>query len=85
MKNISREREKKKFKRLGLTRRKAKDVKARNMGTRNEGMRLRRGECRLHIRKRLSLRVAGPWNRFPREAAVAPSLPEYKEHLKDTL
>lgn len=81
MKNVLCEREKKKFKRLELTRRQAKDVKLR-MGTRNEAA---LGERRLHIRKRLLLRVVGPWNGFPREVVVAPSLPEYNEGLKDTL
>ena len=30
-------------------------------------------------------RVAGPWNRLPREAVTAPSRSELKEHLDDVL
>lgn len=57
-------------------------MKLRRTGTRNKAA---PGKRKLRVRKRLLLRVVGPWNGLPREVAMAPSLPEYKEHLKDTL
>ncbi|KFV13398.1 hypothetical protein N339_01301, partial [Pterocles gutturalis] len=50
------------------------------------GMKLCQGKFRLGIRERFfTERVVGPWNRLPREAVMAPSLSEFKEHLDDTL
>ena len=41
---------------------------------------------RLDIRKRFfTKRVAGHWNRLPRAVVMAPSLPEFKKHLDNTL
>ena len=40
----------------------------------------------MDIRKRfVTERVAGHWNRLPREAVMAPSLSEFKEHLHNAL
>lgn len=47
---------------------------------------LHQGKFRLKIRKRFCpQRVAGPWNKLPRKVVVAPSLPELKECLDNTL
>ena len=54
--------------------------------TQRSGMQLRQGRFRLDIKKRFFTdRVAGHWNRLPREVVMAPSLSEFKEHLDDTL
>jgi len=54
--------------------------------TRGEGTKLCQGQFRLDRRKRFfTERVAGPWNRLPREAVTAPSRSELKEHLDDVL
>ncbi|KAK4828075.1 hypothetical protein QYF61_023135 [Mycteria americana] len=53
---------------------------------RGNGMKLHQGKFRLDIRTRFfTERVAGPWNRLPREVVTAPSLSESKERLDDTL
>jgi len=49
-------------------------------------MRLRQGNIRLDIRKRLFTRRAGShWNRVPREVFTAPILSEFIQHLDDAL
>ncbi|KAK4815850.1 hypothetical protein QYF61_008453 [Mycteria americana] len=54
--------------------------------TRGDGVELCEGKLRLDIRKRFfTERVAGHWNRLPREVVMAPSLSEFKEHLDNTL
>ncbi|KFW76059.1 hypothetical protein N336_12679, partial [Phalacrocorax carbo] len=50
------------------------------------GMKPCQGEFRRHIRKKLfTERVVSHWSRVPREAVMAPSLSEFKEHLDDSL
>ncbi|KAK4823755.1 hypothetical protein QYF61_006051 [Mycteria americana] len=49
-------------------------------------MKLHQGKFRLDIRKRFfTERVAGHWNRVPREVVTAPRLSEFKAHLDDAL
>jgi len=49
-------------------------------------MRLHQGKFRLDTRKRLfAERVVYHQNRLPREADMAPSLSDFKEHLDDVL
>jgi len=50
------------------------------------GMKLHQRKFRSDIKKRFfTQRVVGHWNRLPREVITAPSLPEFKECLDDTL
>ncbi|KAK4815409.1 hypothetical protein QYF61_001397 [Mycteria americana] len=52
--------------------------------TRGDGVELCAGKLRLDVRKRFfTERVAGHWNRLPREVVMAPSLSEFKERLRD--
>ena len=49
-------------------------------------MELHRGRIRLGITKRFfTKRVVGHWNRLPRAAVTAPSLPEFKKCLDSAL
>lgn len=51
---------------------------------RGNGRKLRQGKFRLDIRKRFFTEsVVSPWKGLPR--VMAPSLPEFKKHLDDTL
>ncbi|KFQ80349.1 hypothetical protein N335_13894, partial [Phaethon lepturus] len=50
------------------------------------GMKLHQGKFRLSVRKRVfTERVVRHRNRLPREAVMAPSLPEFKELLDDAV
>jgi len=47
------------------------------------GMKLRRGSS--DWKRFCTKRLVGHWNKIPREAVMAPSLSEVKEHLDDAL
>jgi len=46
-------------------------------------MELHQGRVRLE--KILHQRMTGHWNRLPKAVVVAPTLPEFKEHLDNAL
>ncbi|KFQ66665.1 hypothetical protein N335_00976, partial [Phaethon lepturus] len=50
------------------------------------GFKLKEGKFRLGIRKKFfTMRVAKPWQRFPREVVDAPSLATFKVRLDGAL
>jgi len=49
-------------------------------------MKLHQGKFRWDIMKAfITERVVGHWHRLPGKVVMPPSLPEFKEHLDDTL
>ena len=49
--------------------------------TRGNGLKLRQGKFRLHMRKFFTQKVVTHWNRLPKEAVDAPSLEAFKARL----
>lgn len=48
-------------------------------------MKLHQGKFRLDIRRFFTEKVVSLWNRLPREAVMAQSLSEFREHLDKAL